>query len=904
MMRLRPSWFCGLSFAAVLAITAPASAQQATITGQVVDGSTMQALASAQVQVVGRGSATGVLTDGQGNFSLNVSPGSYSIVVVSIGFETARVDGISVRAGGSERLNIQMLSTVLALNPLSITVSRGREERTMAAPAQVSVANIEIIEEIAATSPVDYVKAMPGVDAIQAGLNQSNTVARGFNNVFSGALLVLTDNRYARVPSLRLNAYNMIPTTPLDVERVEVVLGPAAALYGPNSANGVMHVITSSPVDRPGSSFSIAGGSRKVFHGVGRQAWRFSEKAGLKVSGQYFRGDDFRYFDPVEDAAAEASTNPLVGARDYKSERYSGEVRMDFRPWGEEEEIVVTYGLNQLVHSIELTGIGAGQADNWKYQFGQVQMTKGRLFAQAFLNKSSAGESFLLRTGQPLIDNSRVFAAQVQYGLDVGDRIDVLTGIDFSKTTPITEGSITGSNEDMDETAEVGAYVHGRFDVTEKLDFVAALRGDDHEHLEDRVFSPRAALVFEPAGGHTFRATYNRAFSTPTTNNLFLDLIAGRVPITSTIGYDVRTFGVPESGLTWTNTCAGGVNNYCMYSPFAPGTQLPATGAALWDAVVVPLALTDPTLLGTLPLLGLTPESFAGIIGDPQPGELASNLLRFNSEDPSIPFLPDPGVTPVGRIRPTITTTYELGYNGLIGDRLLVAVAGYRTKINDFVGPLNVETPSVFLNGTSVAQYLVTRLTGVGVPAAVASQIAGGIAPTAASIPLGTVSPDQMTGSDLILTYRNFGDVDFYGADVGFEFHPSDKVTMTGSYSLVSEDCHDFNDDGICTGSTDVALNAPKNKGSFGLRYDDKTVGTFAGGRVRYSNGFPMNSGVYVGEVETYTVLDLNFGYRVPGYRGFIVSLTLNNALNNLHQEFIGAPQIGRLGLLKLQYEF
>lgn len=904
MMRLRLNWFCGLSVAASLALAAPASAQQATIAGQVVDGSTMMGLASAQVQVVGRGSAAGALSDAQGNFTLRVPSGSYSIVVVLIGFETARVDGISVETGGSERVTIEMLSTVLALNPMSVTVSRGREERTLAAPAQVNVVEIEMIQEIAATTPVDYLKAMPGVDAIQTGLNQNNVVARGFNNVFSGALLVLTDNRYARVPSLNLNAYNMIPATPLDVERVEVVLGPAAALYGPNSANGVMHVITTSPIDKPGSSFSLAGGSRNVFHGVGRQAWKFSDKAGLKVSGQYFRGDDFQYFDPVEGAAASASTNPLVGNRNYTSERYSGEVRMDFRPWDEDDEIVVTYGLNQLVHSIELTGIGGGQADNWRYQFGQVQMRKGRLFAQAFMNKSSAGDSYLLRTGQPLIDNSTMFATQVQYGLTFGERMDVMTGIDYSKTNPVTEGSITGSNEDIDQTTELGAYVHGTFDLSEKFEIVAALRVDDHEHLKDPVFSPRAALVYKPTGGHTFRATYNRAFSTPTTNNLFLDLVAGRIPITSTIGYNVRTFGVPESGLTWTNTCAGGVNNYCMYSPFAPGTQLPATGAALWDAVVVPLALTDPTLLGTLPLLGLTPQSFAAIVGNPQPGELSSNLLRFNSENPSIPFLPDPGVTNVGRILPTISTTYELGYNGLIGDRLRIAIAGYRTEINNFVGPLRVETPSVFLNGTSVAQYLVTRLTGVGVPASIAAQIAAPIAGKAARVPLGTVSPDQMTNSDLIFTYRNFGDVNFYGADVGFEFHASAKVTMTGSYSRVSEDCHDFNDDGICTGSTDVALNAPKNKGSLGFRYDNKLVGTFAGGRVRSTNGFPMNSGVYVGDVEAYSVLDLNFGYRVPGYSGFIVSLTLNNALNNLHQEFIGAPQIGRLGLLKFQYEF
>ena len=44
--------------------------------------------------------------------------------------------------------------------------------------------------------------------------------------------------------------------------------------------------------------------------------------------------------------------------------------------------------------------------------------------------------------------------------------------------------------------------------------------------------------------------------------------------------------------------------------------------------------------------------------------------------------------------------------------------------------------------------------------------------------------------------------------------------------------------------------------------------------------------------------------YRAQKYTGFIVSLTLNNALNNLHQEFLGAPFMGRVGMLKVQYDF
>ena len=752
------------------------------------------------------------------------------------------------------------------------------------------------------TTPVDYVTGMPGLDAQQTGINQHNMTTRGFNNVFSGALLVLTDNRYARVPSIRLNAYNMIPLPPLDVDRIEVVLGPASALYGPNSANGVMHIITTSPIDRPGTTVSFTGGNRSIFSGAFRQAFRFTEKAGLKVTGQYFRGNDFRYRDPAE--VAEPS-NPLIAMREFDAERYGGEARFDLRPWeGSEDGVTFTYGLNQLANSIELTGIGAGQVKDWKYQYGQAQFRRSGFFGQAFLNKSDAGDTYLLRTGQPIVDKSTLFGTQAQYAFSPAERVDLVAGVDFSQTTPKTEGTITGSNELVDETTEFGGYVSSTVALSNRLDLVGALRVDNHEHLDDPVWSPRVGLVFEPRAGHALRATYNRAFSTPTTNNLFLDLVASTIPITPVINYNIRTLGVPQTGLTWTDQCPGGVNNFCMYSPFAPGMQLPATGTALWDGVVVPGIVAEPATVAALAAMGLTPADFATIVASPTPAEVTSVLGRFNSEDPvTTPFLPDPGVASVGRILPTITTTFEVGYQALIADRLKLSVSVYRNQIKDFVGPLRVETPNVFLDGTSVAGFVATRLIGAGVPALAATPFAAGIAPIAAMTPLGTVAPDQRTDSDLILTYRNFGDVSLWGTDIGFEAYATEELVFTGSYSWVSKECFDFNADGNCSSSADIALNAPTNKGSVGFRFDDPARGFLFGARARYTDEFPMNSGVYVGTVDNYTVFDANAAYRVPGYQGFIVSLTVNNVFDNRHREFIGAPEMGTLALLQVQYQ-
>ena len=243
-------------FSVALAISLPAgaaSAQQGTINGRVTDAETGEPIAGASVEALGQGGPQG--SNEEGRFTLSVSPGTHSVVVKLIGYETTRVDGVNVPAGGTAEVDISFRSQALVLNPVVITASR-HQEKALDAPASISTVSADEIARIAAVTVADHVAALPGIDRAQTGLTQGTVVARGFNNVFSGSLLTIIDNRYARIPSLRFNAYSMFPTTDLDIDRIEVLLGPGAALYGPNAASGVMHLITSSPLDKQGSSVS------------------------------------------------------------------------------------------------------------------------------------------------------------------------------------------------------------------------------------------------------------------------------------------------------------------------------------------------------------------------------------------------------------------------------------------------------------------------------------------------------------------------------------------------------------------------------------------------------------------------------------------------------------------------
>ena len=241
----------------------------------------------------------GTTADADGQFRISVPAGNYQVEITFVGYKSDLRENVQVRAGQTTRLDAVLVEQVIFLAQSVVSASR-RQEKILDAPASVSVVEGREIRNNPALSLSDHVKNLPAVDIAKRGLANANVVVRGFNNIFSGSLLTLTDNRIARVPSLRVNALNFIPLTNDDVERIEVVLGPGSALYGPNSADGVMHIITHSPFTSQGTNVHVGMGERNLRHTTIRHAGVVGDRLGYKISGQYYTGTEWEYTDPEE----------------------------------------------------------------------------------------------------------------------------------------------------------------------------------------------------------------------------------------------------------------------------------------------------------------------------------------------------------------------------------------------------------------------------------------------------------------------------------------------------------------------------------------------------------------------------------------------------------------------------
>jgi len=876
----------GLSPAAMSKV----AAQSGIITGKVTSSGTGAPIEGAQIQASGAQKYSAI-TGADGVYRLvNLADGAYTLVVRVIGFDSKTV--LAVRAGST--INIVLMPRAIQLNETVVTASRARPEKALDAPASISVISSEKIEERPAITVADHLRATPGVDISRGGIAQTNIVARGFNNAFSGSMLMLQDYRFAGVPSLRVNVPFLMTGTNEDIDRIEVLLGPASALYGPNSSSGVLHVITKSPFNSQGTMISVDGGERSVIRTGLRHAGKLNDKLAYKASGEYMQGNDWEYNDRSEPRTFGTSTNIPASRRgqpnnrDFALQRFTGEARVDVRP-REGMEAVTTVGYTKVGSGLELTGAnGTSQIKNWTYTNLQQRFTYKRLFAQAFLNMSDAGNdsaspdrgTYLLRSGQPIVDKSRVFAAQVQHGFDLGTKQSFTYGIDYIKTDPRTSGTINGANEAVDNVSEFGYYLQSKTAPVKKVELLLAARVDGNNVIEGMFFSPRAAFIFKPTENQNVRVTYNRAFSTPANFSFFLDLVSQ--PNIGGSGYDLVARGnPPKNGFAFNRSCASNsaFGAYCMKSPLAgSGGFVGASAANAFPGLIrgnaaALTAAISPGIIGALQQSGI-PAAQAATLG----AALASGSVQFlgtraptNTDiatrvsylSSATTPLTTAQVTDIAPLSASYSETYELGYKGIVGSRFRFDLSLWGQDRGDVATTAALATPNVwFGNPTQLGGYIGAQLGGYLVPEllnaglgltqaqaiAIAGQLApalaGGLTPRLAPAPLGVVTFDNPNTrpNALYATYQSLDrSIWVKGLDLAFDVVATDRVTLDATVSYQNQNV--WND--ILVGGVPFMSNSPQSRGSLGARYRNEANGLGYELRTRYNEAYPVNSGVY-----------------------------------------------------------
>ena len=368
------------SFLALMFSVLPVAAQDAgSLTGKVLSEAG-EVLLGANIAVKGPGieGLRGATSDDRGMYRVDGLPaGEYEVTVSFLGFEKDTSKNVTVRGGQDTVRDFNLAATVLVGQQVVVSASR-KQEKALDAPASVEVVEMKDIRDSQALTANEHIKDLSGVDYAKTGIVQASTVIRGFNKALSGLLLTMVDNRIARIPSLRINSFQVIPITTEDIERIEIVRGPGSALYGPNSSNGVMHIISRSPFGSEGNFVSLSGGERNLRKASFRHASSVNDKIGLKISGKYLKARDWEYHEPEE-----------IVPRNLNIDGQYGEIRLDVRP-SDELTFITSAGYSKST-SIQMTGQGSAQGKDWVYSYPPGPCAVQRLVRPVFLQQERRG---------------------------------------------------------------------------------------------------------------------------------------------------------------------------------------------------------------------------------------------------------------------------------------------------------------------------------------------------------------------------------------------------------------------------------------------------------------------------------------------------------------------------------
>lgn len=193
--------------------------------------------------------------------------------------------------GSSERpVDLTQLS-IEELMQIEVTSVSKKEERLFESAAAVFILTQEDLQRSGARTIQDALRLVPGMNVGRIDANKWAISVRGFNQTFSNKLLVMIDGRsvYSRIFSGVFWETQDIMLE--DVERIEVIRGPGATLWGANAVNGVINIITRHTDQTQGGLLHAGYGSHETGPFGMRYGGRFGGNGFYRLYSQVFQRD-------------------------------------------------------------------------------------------------------------------------------------------------------------------------------------------------------------------------------------------------------------------------------------------------------------------------------------------------------------------------------------------------------------------------------------------------------------------------------------------------------------------------------------------------------------------------------------------------------------------------------------
>lgn len=958
--------FTSLMYSQALLASSPfqPADERITVSGVVIDASSGERIAGANVVV--QGTVVGVATNTNGEFSIRVNAQPPITLAVSIiGYTTQR---IQISEQNVADLRVELREETILGSDIVVSASRV-EESYMDAPVTIERMDIIAINQNASPSYYQGLANLKGVDMTTSSINFQIVNSRGFNSTGNTRMVQLTDGMDTAAPALNFPIGNLNGPSVLDVESMEFIPGASSALYGPNAFNGILLVNSKNPYRYPGLSVHVQTGFNHIGgdSGLGepdsaqpmyetsiRYAGVSGDRFAYKVNFSYSQANDWRgvnYSDKnASFAPAGVANNPAYdGVHLYGDDGTFNIALLGLNPalrnqiaqgisaqsgvpvqlveqyvaalpaqpvarTGYREEFIVDHDAKNLKLG---TSLHYRLTDNVEasYSFNYGSGTSVYSGAQRYsLNNffihqhklQFEGDNFLVRSYGTFENSGDSYIADF-VGFSINDQYRNTSewfgiyGATFAGGLMQTAAAAQGGNP-MFNPATVNA-------ILSNPQALSALHAAARGAADQGRFEPGTAAfdnAFENALGAVIPngALFNdnsRFFHTEGIYNFkneisFVDL---------QLGLSHRQYQLRSNGTIFADADGGvNINEYGGFLQAAKSLmddRLRLTGSLRYDknenfdgqfnpriSSVIRIAdnqnirasfqtgFRNPTTQGQyIDLDVLTARLLGGLNHVVAPYNVTQNAFTLESVNRFTDRLlaGDPAAaqslvpyTSFQEVKPEQIKSYEIGYRGVIGNRLLIDMAYYYNIYDDFIAQFRVRRAAAAFTGNPQVD----------------AQIAGSL----------------LTGNadNTFQLYTNLDEtVKSQGAVFGFDYNLPRNFLLSFNYNwnqLITDDQSEYIFD----------FNTPEHKVNVSLGNRRLTNNLGFNLTFRWQDEFDWTSSFADGTVPSISTLDAQISYRIPNMKT-IMKVGGSNITNERHVLNYGGPNLGAVYYVSFTFD-
>jgi iron complex outermembrane recepter protein len=386
----------------------------------------------------------------------------------------------------------------------TVSIAVRHEQPISEAPSNVYVITDEDIRHSGAVDIPTVLRRIPGMEVMQTTGADFNVSVRGDNQLNANKLLVLVDGRSIYIDASGQVLWKLLPVTLPEIKRIEVLKGPASAVYGFNAFDGIVNIITKSPEEMKGATLQFGAGEFGTLTASAIQAGTL-DKFGYRLSLGWNQNQQWRNRD-------------ALGFRDYLVNLHTEYAITPDQKLRFAGGLVDSNAFDGPLNNVTRPYISPQQG------YAYVAYERPNFFLRSSwtaTNSTSlltnyAAVDNLVRSGLDSAFNPMQKFRATTYNIEAQHSVDLPFANRLSYGLNYRHNILSYNLIDKFSTENrFGFYLQDEWQPFQPLSVIAGVRYDLDTFINPTM-SPRVALLYRPLSDHTFRASISVAYRPPT----------------------------------------------------------------------------------------------------------------------------------------------------------------------------------------------------------------------------------------------------------------------------------------------------------------------------------------------------------------------------------------------------